>query len=68
LENPISVFLRLKQNDGLWLWRGENIPQGQMGGEEDDEPQATKPHEDIKVLIDQGLRLLVIETVKIIDV
>ena len=39
-----------------------------MGREEGDKPQRPKPKDDVKVFIDPRLRLLVIETVKIINV
>src|ERR1039458_1087290 len=53
---------------GRWLWRGEDLAQGQVGGEKGDEPQRAKPQDDIEVLVDPGLRLLVAEAVKIVEV
>jgi hypothetical protein len=38
-----------------------------VGGEKRDEPQYAKPQEDMKVLIDPGLRLLVVDTVNVIE-
>ena len=46
----------------------EDFAQGQMGGQEGDEPQHAKPKDDIEVLVDPGLWLLVVETVNQIDV
>jgi len=39
-----------------------------MGGKKEDEPQRAQPQDDIKVLVDPVLWLLVVETVKIINV
>jgi hypothetical protein len=39
-----------------------------VGGEKGDEPQHAKPQDDIKVLVDPGLRLLAVETVNLIEV
>ena len=39
-----------------------------MGGEKGDEPQHARPKDDIEILVDPGLGLLVVETVKIIYV
>ena len=71
---PISTsFLRLKKPNGEFpagrrRWRSEDFAQDQVGGEKSDEPQHAQPQDDIKVLVDPGLRLPVVETVKIINV
>src|ERR1039458_7228122 len=50
------------------LRRGQDFAQGQVGGEKSGEPQHAKPQDDIKVLVDPVLRLLVVESVNIINV
>jgi hypothetical protein len=50
------------------LGRGEDFAQRQVSGEKGGEPQRAKPQDDIKVLVDPGLRLLVVETINIIEV
>jgi hypothetical protein len=39
-----------------------------VGGEKGDEPQPAKPQDGIKVLVDPVLRLVVVKTVKVIEV
>ena len=50
-----------------WPWRGEDYTQGQMNGEKGDEPQRAQPQGDIEILVDPGLRLLVVDTVNAIE-
>src|ERR1019366_1802339 len=48
--------------------RGKDFAKDEGGGKKGDEPHHAKPQDDIKVLVDPVLRLLVVETVKIINV
>ena len=50
------------------LRRDKDFAQDQVGGEKGDEPQHAKPQDDIEILIDPVLRLLVVESVNIINV
>src|ERR1035441_8129381 len=53
---------------GRSCWCGEDFAQAQMRGQKGDEPQHAQPEDDIKVLVDPVLRLLVVESVEIINV
>ena len=50
------------------LRRDKDFAQGQMCGKKGAEPQGDEPQDDIKVLVDPGLGLLVVEPVNIIQV